>query len=513
MRQRIKAGRIRFVRNVLTLALAILAMTAAPSTLWAHPMGNFTVNRYSRLELGPRQIHLLYVIDMAEIPTQQEMAVLDRNRDGERSEEEVARYLDEMVATIAANAHLFLNEKHTVWQPIDQQIEFPPGQADLPTLRLTVRLAADLPAGELWDAEYFDDNFTDRLGWREVVVQAAPGARLLESSAPQQDVSQALRNYPEDLLQSPPALTGATFRFAPAVAGQASGGAAAGAAQQRPAGATNGVGKPNDRFAELITLPALGPGALVLALLAAFGWGALHALSPGHGKTIVAAYLVGTRGTVRHALFLGVTTTITHTIGVFAIGFVTLFLSKYILPETLYPWLGVLSGLLVVAMGLSLVRGRIGELIGGTSHGHDHAHTHDHNWSFPHDHSHGHAPGHSHLPSSGDGRPVTWRGLITLGVSGGLVPCPSALVLMLGAIAVDRIAFGLALILIFSIGLATVLTAIGTMLVYASQWFERIPESNRLLRVMPVASAAFITIIGAGIAWQALVQTGLLGFG
>jgi ABC-type nickel/cobalt efflux system permease component RcnA len=276
--------------------------------------------------------------------------------------------------------------------------------------------------------------------------------------------------------------------------------------------ASAGLGKPNDRFAELITIPTLGPGAILLALLAAFGWGALHALSPGHGKTIVAAYLVGSRGTARHALFLGLTTTLTHTAGVFALGFVTLFASRYILPEKLYPWLGLLSGLLVILIGVSLVWGRLSSLWGIAQHSHHHEHGHSHGWLHDHSHDDTHGLGHTHthVPSREDGGRVTWRSLLALGVSGGLLPCPSALVLMLGAIALERVALGLVLILVFSIGLASVLTAIGVALVYAGEWFQRIPESGRLLRIMPVASAAFITLVGAGISWQALLQTGIL---
>jgi nickel/cobalt transporter (NicO) family protein len=496
--------RLVLPRTVASLLLAICAILTAPAALWAHPLGNFTVNRYSRLEVDDRQVLLTYIIDMAEIPTQQEVAVIDRDRDGELSEAEQANYLAEMSKMLAANAHLWVNQRQMAWQLLDQGVEFPPGQADLPTLRLTVRFAAELPPGEsAWQAEYLDDNYADRLGWREVVVQAQPGITLLESSAPAEDLSNELRSYPEDLLQSPPALNSATFQFTPAAVDQ---GATTGlAAAPATVGANAGFAKPTDRFAELITIPALGPGAILLALLAAFGWGAAHALSPGHGKTIVAAYLVGSRGTAKHALFLGLTTTITHTAGVFVLGFITLFLSRYILPETLYPWLGLISGLLVVAIGLSLVWGRLGAVMGFTP-----ARPHNHDHTQPHDHSHG---DHSHLPPGGDGRGVTWRGLLALGVSGGLLPCPSALVLMLGAIALERVAFGLVLILVFSIGLASVLTAIGVALVYAGRFFDQLPEGGRLLRLMPVASAAFITLIGVGISWQALIQTGVLKFG
>jgi ABC-type nickel/cobalt efflux system permease component RcnA len=274
----------------------------------------------------------------------------------------------------------------------------------------------------------------------------------------------------------------------------------------------------NDGFTQLITLPELTPSAIILALMGAFVWGAGHALTPGHGKTIVAAYLVGSRGTVRHALFLGLTTTITHTAGVFILGFLTLLTSSFIVPEQLYPWLGVASGLLVVGMGLSLFRG---QLYGLARHDADHdhrGHTHPHDHVHPHDHPHsGHS--HNHLPPGADGAPITWRGLLALGISGGLLPCPSALIVMLSAISLQRVGFGLVLIVAFSLGLASVLTAVGILWVQARQvfnylprreWLKPAPRYGRLLRLLPAASALFITTAGIAVAFQAFIQTGLL---
>jgi ABC-type nickel/cobalt efflux system permease component RcnA len=277
--------------------------------------------------------------------------------------------------------------------------------------------------------------------------------------------------------------------------------------------APTGAGRPADPFAELINVTTITPLTILLALLAACGWGAAHAFSPGHGKTIVGAYLVGSRGTVRHALFLGLTTTITHTAGVFALGFVTLFAAQFILPEKLYPWLSMLSGVLVVVIGAVMIKDRLHSFVTGQAHhhhhGHDHEHHHDHDHGHDHDHSHDHGHHHHHLPPGVDGAPITWRGLLALGISGGLLPCPSALVLMLGAISLQRVGFGLALIVMFSLGLASVLTAIGVVLVYAGKFFQRIPESGPLFRFVPVASALFITVVGVGITVQALMNIGL----
>jgi ABC-type nickel/cobalt efflux system permease component RcnA len=287
----------------------------------------------------------------------------------------------------------------------------------------------------------------------------------------------------------------------------------------------------NDRFTQLITLEQPDFATLLAALAVAFGWGAMHALTPGHGKTIVATYLVGSRGTSRHALFLGLTTTVTHTLGVFALGLVTLFASQHMMPELLYPWLEVISGLLVVALGVSLFGRRLVRFVGHRkelhghadhthgspenehdhvhgSHSHDHAHMeHEHH---DHDHMHGHA--HNHLPPGADGTPVTWRSLLALGISGGLLPCPSALVVMLGAIALGRVGLGLALIVAFSLGLATVLTAIGVLFVHAGRLFERFgraPIQGRLLGAAPVLSALVITVVGLAITGRALAQLAL----
>ena len=258
-------------------------------------------------------------------------------------------------------------------------------------------------------------------------------------------------------------------------------------------------------------LPAVG--SFLLAMLGSFVWGAMHAMSPGHGKTIVGAYLVGERATLQHAVFLGLTTTITHTIGVFALGLVTLFASQYILPEQLYPWLSCLSGLMVVVIGLNLFISRIQttQILKRSPVGHSHAddhHHHDHHHDHHHhDHSHGN---HSHLPPDADGSPVTWRSLLALGISGGIVPCPSALVVLLSSISLGRIGFGLVLVLAFSLGLAGVLTGLGLLLVRARWIFERLPKQVRLVRVLPAMSALFIAVLGLGITTQALMQIGLV---
>jgi ABC-type nickel/cobalt efflux system permease component RcnA len=249
-------------------------------------------------------------------------------------------------------------------------------------------------------------------------------------------------------------------------------------------------------------------------------WGAGHALTPGHGKTVVGAYLVGSRGTAAHAASLGLTVTATHTAGVFALGLLTLFASRVLLAERLYPWLGAGSGLLVALVGLHLCVRRLRTAhLGAAASAHDHTHHH----GLPLDHGHHHADeqvrghadhhdhaGHSHLPPGADGTAVTWRSLLALGVSGGLLPCPSALVVLLSAIALGRVGLGVLLVVAFSAGLAGALTGVGLLLVYAGRQLPSLPAGGRLTRLLPIASALLIALLGVGITLQSLAQTGAL---
>jgi len=229
----------------------------------------------------------------------------------------------------------------------------------------------------------------------------------------------------------------------------------------------------DSRFAALVGRDHLGVWVILASLGAALFWGMAHALSPGHGKTIVTAYLVGQRGTPRHAALLGLIVTVTHTIGVFTLGVVTLLLSRFIVPDQLYPWLNLVSGLLVVAIGASVLRAR-------WLHRRAHAHGHDHH------HHHGH------------GEDLSLRSLFAVGVSGGLLPCPSALVVLLAAISLHRLAFGLLLIVAFSAGLALTITGIGLAAVLARGVFRRLSFEGRALSLLPAASA--LVILAAGLA-------------
>jgi ABC-type nickel/cobalt efflux system permease component RcnA len=268
----------------------------------------------------------------------------------------------------------------------------------------------------------------------------------------------------------------------------------------------------SDAFTALIESHQRGLGIVFLALVVAAGLGAFHALEPGHGKTIVAAYLVGARGTAHHAVFLGCIVTASHTLGVYLLGVVTLYASRYVLPERLYPWLGVLSGITIAGLGFFLFLRRYA----GREPGHGHAHgeqgAHALRHHHPHDHTHSHHAradhAHPHAPSI---EHVTLRELFALGITGGLVPCPAALVVLLSALSLGRVGFGLLLIVAFSIGLAAVLIAIGLLMVYARRLMSRVQGEGAIVtRWLPLTSAAVMTVLGLAIAVQALMTAGIV---
>jgi ABC-type nickel/cobalt efflux system permease component RcnA len=369
-------------------------------------------------------------------------------------------------------------------------------------MRTVIDARGELPAGwtEGVTASFRDENYGGEPGWREVVVRPGAGVDLFESAAATQDVTSELTAYPEDLLKSPPGVSAASFSFRPGETTLLP----VEPANESKTVARDAAGKTLGRFASIVARENLTPGVAALALLLAAAWGAMHALGPGHGKTVVAAYLIGERGTWRHALYLGLIVTATHTISVFALGAIAIFAADVLSADDVYYWLSVASGALVAVLGGFLLVTRLRRLLSSRPqpvhhhehHGNSHPHDHDHH---DHEHSHDHEHGHSHVPA-GPG----WRGIVALGVSGGMVPCPTALVVMLGAIAVERTVYGLVLVTAFSFGLAGVLTGVGLLMVYGRRLIAgsraRPLADTRLARaalsLSPLLSALAILAVG-----------------
>jgi nickel/cobalt transporter (NicO) family protein len=432
----------------LAVVLACFAALLAPAAANAHPLGNFTINHFAAVELAGDRVYVRYALDLAEIPSFQERGRIRR---------------PEFARSLADGLELRLDGRRVPLAVVDSRTSTRPGAGGLDTVRFEGVYRAEGTGSRL---ELRDRNYASRAGWRELVVDARDGAELRSASVPSESASDELRSYQGEVLD----VRRATARFelgderAPApVLGDAR-------------ATTRGGG-----FESLIAARELDAGLIAISLLLAAFWGAAHALTPGHGKAIVAGYLVGSRGKSRHAVALGLIVTVTHTIGVFALGLVTLGLSAFILPEQLYPWLTLLSGLLVVAVGASVLRRRL------RSHGHAHSH-----------HHHGHDHHHHHEHDA--------RGLLGIGVAAGLLPCPSALVVLLSAIALHRVGLGLALILAFSVGLAATITAVGLVAVLARRAFSRLRLDGPLVRALPTVSAALILVVGAGITLNALPE-------
>jgi ABC-type nickel/cobalt efflux system permease component RcnA len=516
-------------RRKFTFALAIvLGMFALGVSVTAHPLGNFTVNHFTRIEAGTESVRVRYVVDMAEIPAFQESQVIDANSDGTRSDSELNAYLERAAQQYLDGLLVSVDGQRVALSLMAKTLSQPEGAGGLPTLRIECDFEGALPVGSTGEAHglsFEDTNHRERIGWREIVAAPASGVKIFDSTAFGNALTNELKAYPQDMLTAPLDERTAKFSWTTSAAALPSGAVALRTRDGRP------VEQSRDRLAELIGVKELTLPIALLGLLLAAGFGALHAFSPGHGKTVVGAYLVGSRGTARHAAFLGLTVTITHTLGVFALGLVTLFASQYIVPERLFPILSLISGLLVLVVGLSLFVKRLRGAFGIAGHAHhqdDDAHTHDghefhqhaHTNEDGHEHSHDgldaaamhtHSHGgreHTHLPPGTDGSPVTWRSLLALGISGGLLPCPSALVVMLSAISLGRVAYGLALVIAFSIGLAATLSGIGLLFVYAGRFIKRSVSENRFVRVLPVVSAFVIACVGAVICYEALTQAG-----
>ncbi len=531
--------RLRRLPRFFRLSALLMLTACAGHPAAAHPMGNFSISHYTRLEALPRQIALRYVLDFAEIPTVSERESMGVQGNAPVSGEAGQAYLRAKAASLRDGLTLTVDGRPAPLSVTPLTLQFRPGAGGLPTMRLALDLAAPLPLGTTHRIAYGDNNYAERTGWKEIIAVAGPGAALQSSSVSTLDVSRELTVYPANPTLAPPQQTEAAFSVSPggAIASTSGAGRAVPSVAAAPPSANSHT--PQDRFTQAIALRRLTPGIVLAGLLIAFVFGAFHALGPGHGKTMVAAYLVGSRGTAKHAVILGVIVTVTHTLGVFALGLLTLFASRYVVPERLYPILSTVSGLSVFGVGVWLLASRLR----GSSAAHEHAHTHDHAHgpdeihlhlsddeahalahAQGHAHTHGHDHAHDH--SHGDGLdadgghshgfgyhthsvpegPITLRSLLALGISGGIVPCPSALVVLLSAIALHRVAYGLVLITSFSIGLASVLIVVGLMVVSTRHWFERFPVSAGILQRLPVASAAAITLIGIVLVVRAVTQ-------
>jgi nickel/cobalt transporter (NicO) family protein len=534
-------------RVAVLAALAAILLVAGAARAAAHPLGNFTVNTYSGLRVGPDRLVVDYVVDLAEIPTFQARQGIDGDHDGRVSGAEAAGWRDRECPRLAGGLRADVDGRGLPLTVTVSRLTFPKGVGGLDTLRLECALAAPLPPGRSSGRalSYADANQRGRVGWREITA-VGDRTTLEAADVPTTSASARLTTYPSDQLSSPLNQRTATLHFHPGgpPAPERSGPSASGSSglpalgrsgppatmpgATMPGGRTRespttrcevprrgNVAEPGEGCARLSTAPAAttpvarggvdrataaftalvsersrSPGFAVVAVLLAVALGAAHALAPGHGKTVMAAYLVGLRGTLGQAVTIGATVTITHTAGVLILGLV-LSTTRAVASERVYPWLGLGSGLLLAAVGVGL--------LARARPGHGHAHPHGPGHGQPHDHGHGHAPA---------GPPLGRRGLVALGLAGGLVPSPSAVVVLLGGIALGRAWFGVALVLAYGLGMAATLTGVGLLLARLRTRLDRrlhLPAGSllsRLGRLLPAATASVIVLVGLALAIQ-----------
>jgi nickel/cobalt exporter len=482
------------MKRALALLGAVAAMVLGPAVAAsAHPLGNFTINHYSGIHVSPDEIRVDYVIDMAEIPAFQEMESIDTDGDGDGSEAELTAWAEAKAPGFAEGLSLSIDGTEVPLEVRTARAQLLPGQGGLQTLRFEGDLAAPAPTeGTL---AYTDGNFADLIGWREITAVGQDGAVLEGSSVPADSVSDALRSYPQDLLANPLDVTTMTASFQPGVSvpGSSSSLDATGESTARP-------GVESGPFAALLSNQ--GIALILLGMVLAVAFGAWHALLPGHGKTLMAAYMVGSKARKRQAISVGTAVAVMHTASVLALGLLVLSLERTFRPESLYPWLGLVSGLVALGLGVYLL---ISRLSTWGSKGYDHDHDHD---TTDHDHDHDHAHDHGlgrHSHALPEGAPLSPRGLIALALAGGILPAPSALLVMLGAINAHRVGYGLALVLAFSIGLATALIVIGMGALKARDMMEQ-RLSSTMGRLVPVLSASAIVAVGVFLTARGISQ-------
>jgi len=510
MRARATEGPIRRFRmsRRMWLGLAALGITGVVLALpaqsaSAHPLGNFSVNQAVALDLYPNRVAVAAVVDLAELPTLQERTAVAAAGS--------AGYNSRVCAALADNLAVRVNGQRLGWTVRPTGFEYRPGSAGLRTTRITCGLSAGADLSAKSTVDVANGYRADRIGWRELTA-TGHGVHPVDPAIPARSVSDGLRSYPTDLLGSPLDQRSARLSVEPGD-GPAALGPPARANRGDPvsrliAGA--------DRVLERLVGGHLTPLVGMLAVALALGLGAGHAALPGHGKTVMAAYIAGRQGRPRDALAVGATVTLTHTGGVLVIGLL-LTTTAGLAGEVVLGWLGIASGILVAAVGatmlIAVVRRRSP---GHHHHGHDHHDHHDHHHQDDRNHAHDdahdhhhedHAHHHYHPLSAGPGRRL---GLIGMGVAGGLVPSPSALVVLLGAIGLGHTAFGVLLVVAYGVGMAGTLTAAGLLLIrLRDRWAAR-PRRvlPKIATLVPAGSAALVLCLGLGLAGRAVLALG-----
>jgi nickel/cobalt exporter len=465
------------------VAIAVLFAGTCGSAI-AHPLGNFTINHLAMLRAHDGVLHVRYVLDIAEIPTFQIMRASSSTGTWDASD--LTRWAQSEVPVVEGGLRVSVDGTALPLKLVDEHARIRPGAAGLPLLYWVADFTA--PIGQVpHRVQVLDVVYGDRrIGWKDIVV------------APATEPTSELRRYPSALIGSPRQINEVNFNLAP------DGVASDVVSSNEAAPDVNGsssiirVNALSDMFSNANRTPLF----VLLTVLVAFGLGALHAIEPGHGKALLAFTLVGSRATVRQAIVLAASLTFAHTIGVFILGFV-LFFAVGFASESIYPWITLISGAAVAVIG---ARNLAGFMRGRFGHSHADGVRHQHHFSGDHHHGDG-ADKHSHaIPGTA---PIRFRGAVVAALSGGVAPCPAAIVVMLAALRLHQLGYGMFLIVIFSMGLAAVLTGLGLAVVHGSAFISRSGKFDRLVQFGPLISAILISIVGAIMVAQGFVTQGV----
>ena len=559
-------------RLVLGFIVAVLLLPVTASLALAHPLGNFTINHYAGIRVEPQRVLLDVVIDQAEIPTFQAIMNLDEDGDGEFSDEELATAEHDGCVAVGEALTLTVGGAAAPLSLVEAGVTFPPGNGGLSTMRQVCTYEAALaePIATGTPITFSDAFEPSRIGWREITVVGS-GVTISGNSLRTETTTDRLTTYPSGLTGAPDdrdvsftvtpggpplppfdvpdadpigpvAIGAAGASTAPSPSATASAPAPSARATTPtappPDGATMPGGIEGDSgstsgstgpgavpggegpIPEILRTLPVSPAIALLSLLTAALLGAGHALTPGHGKTLMAAYLVGTRGTPRHAFGLGAAVSISHTMGILALAVVILAAESALPPDLVVRVAPVVAALTIVAIGGWMLAREVRRWVAGhrtTVPVEEHVHPHDpeaivrvlaaHDPPAGDDaveHEHGGAR-HRHVPPGG--ATITWRSLFILGLAGGLIPSTNALLILLATIAAGQPAWGVVLVVGFGLGMAGVMTGVGLGFVYARGVLERgatRPGVGRIVRFVPLGAAVLVLGVGLVLTTQAL---------
>ncbi|HEV3153205.1 MAG TPA: hypothetical protein VGZ02_05340 [Candidatus Baltobacteraceae bacterium] len=463
---------MKSLRVVAALAL-LFAATARPAQ--CHPLGNFTINHLAKVASAPGQLRVRYILDIAEIPSFQ---IMHAPGSADWNASTMQAWADRERSVVTAGFHVAIDGTPAQLLPLQAHATLRPGAGGLPIIRWIGTFVIPVSSGATHRVAIVDRVYADRrIGWKDIVAGA------------QVDPTDELQHYPSALIGSPRRINGVAFTLR-------SDGAIVNFSEQTDA--TPMSGTLTSWFAptslsDMFARPNQTPLFVVLTILAAFGLGALHAIEPGHGKALLAFTLVGSRATVKQALVLAASLTFAHTAGVLLLGFVLFFAAGFV-SESIYPWITLISGIVIAFIGARSLA-RFVQMRRGLSHAHKHDHAH------PHGHAHSHA-----IPGS---RPLNFRTAILATMSGGIAPCPAAIVVLLAALRLHQVGYGTLLIVVFSMGLAALLSGLGIGVVHGASWLSRRSAYARFAPYGPLITAVVISAIGAWTLGAGLVQQGV----